>query len=68
MGKIEVKLRTLKYLDPRFNNDNSNVEKQCFFLNLLNFLVLYSLSEQMISNQESVMKLNSYNMWQAFLS
>jgi len=39
-----------------------------FFLNLFNSLVLYNLALQMVSNIETVTKLNCFNMWQAFLT
>ena len=75
--KLQEKLlRVEKYMDklyacePKFGQDDHplETEKQVFFLNLFNALVLYNLALQMVSNIETVTKLNCFNMWQAFLT
>ena len=57
----------MKTSEPSFS-DKDDIDKQVFFLNLFNFMVLYQLSILMISNPEAVQKLISYNMWQSFLT
>lgn len=36
-------------------------------MNLFNFLVLYNLAVQFLSNPESIHQLVNFNMWQSFL-
>jgi len=55
----------LKSVKPIFKD--CDIAKQCFFLNIFNFLVLYQLAVLMLTNPDAVSKLTSYNMWQAFL-
>jgi len=41
--------------------------KQCFWLNLLNFMTLYRLAEIKLTKPEALKVLTNYTMWQAFM-
>lgn len=56
----------MKTTEPNFSNEDE-IPKQCFFLNLFNFLILYHLAVHLLSNPDAVKKLTNFNMWQSFM-
>lgn len=40
---------------------------QCFWLNLLNFMILFRMAELLLCDCSSLKKLTSYSMWEALL-
>eukprot|EP00347_Sterkiella_histriomuscorum_P015495 403356815 len=55
------------YLKDNHPELGDETQKQVFFLNLFNFLVMYYLALNMMSNPEAIEKIQNHNMWQAFL-
>ena len=64
--KFEPTAEELNYFNGSYD-EALNAIKQAFFLNIINFLILYQLAVLMVSNPEAIEKLTNYNMWQSFL-
>ncbi|CDW84178.1 UNKNOWN [Stylonychia lemnae] len=56
----------LRNTEPIFCEDD-DIVKQCFFVNLFNFLILYQLAVIHLCNPEAVSQLKNFNMWQSFM-
>jgi len=54
MNSFDKYFSYMKTSIPCFNEDRNEIQKQCFFLNLFNFLVLYQISVLMISNPDAI--------------
>jgi len=72
---MEIKKKAKKMYGRKFvfNQYTKNVEefetiKQCFWLNILNFMTLYKLAEIKVTTPSILKQFKSFAIWQAFMS
>ena len=68
INKKALKLRVSELrFQSAFDQSDNETTKQCFWLNILNFMTLYKLAEIKLTKPEVLKKLTDYSMWQSFM-
>lgn len=65
--KFEEKLQKLEKIRPYFRDDQDDLRKQAFLLNIFNFLVLHKFALLLLNGPEAFKMLKTYGMWQQLL-
>lgn len=63
INKKALKLKDSELLFESAFNSHEELVKQCFWLNLLNYMTLYKLAEFKLTKPEVFKKLSDYSMW-----
>lgn len=65
--KKAMKLEKTELLFESAFKQQEETVKQCFWLNILNYMTLYKLAEIKLTKPEVLKKLTEYAMWQSFM-